>query len=260
MKVLVALPSYKGFVAKDHARSVQNLFLTPQPNGERIEWLQSDSVGCPVLPRVRNALCAQALAQNCDAILFIDDDIGFEPLDVFRMISHGVGVVGAIPQKRMHRWDDQPRLAVSPVGLRINPESGLALPVEPRLPMALTLIATQVLRDIIAADLAPPFIYASAPLEAQAHMRMFFGYELVPVPSDSREMEIAQELGIENPMSEDGEDHFFCRRAEAAGYDCLIDTEVELRHWEGQVCHDYSIKKMIAAGHAEVRSTEANAA
>lgn len=259
MKVLVALPSYKGWVAKDHARSVQNLFLTPQ-NGVQVEWVQCDSVGCPVLPRVRNAQCATALAQGCDAILFIDDDIGFEPSDVFRMLNHGVGVVGAVPQKRNHKWDDPPAMAISPQGLRINRDAGLAIPPEPKLPMALTLISTQVLREIREAGLAAPFIYASAGMDAQPHMAMYFGYELKPVPEDCREMEIARELGIENPMSEDGEDHYFCRRAAAVGYDCLIDIEVELRHWEGQVCHDYSFKKLFASGDVELRDCEAEAA
>lgn len=255
MKILVALPSYKGFVAVDHAKSVQDLFLT-QTKG--VEWVRCASVGCPVLPRVRNAQVAMGLAQGCDAVLFIDDDIGFDAADVVRMINHGVGLVGAIPQKRNHRWNDPPRLAVSANGLRLDKATGLGIPTEPRLPMALTLIAAQVFRDIREAGLAAPFVYPNAGRDAQEHLAMYFGYELNPCPEWSAEYDLAQELGIENPMSEDGEDHYFCRRAALVGWDSVIDTEVELRHWEGQVCHDYSIKKMLAEGSAHLQEQPAN--
>lgn len=256
MKILLAVPSRTGWVAWDHARSVQRLYMASmeraRETGQAIEWMESSHRG-GLVHRARNAQAAAALAYDCDALLFIDDDIGFEPADVFRMIDHGLGVVGAIPQKRAHKWSDPPRLAVAPHGLRLDPNTGLALPPEPKLPMALTLISTQVLRDIRAMGLAEPWVFGGMPDEVQPHMAMYFNFELNSCPDYSVEWETAQRLGISDPKNDDGEDHYFCRRAAAAGYDIVIDTEVELRHWEGQICHDYSFKKMLAAGDAELR-------
>jgi hypothetical protein len=249
LRIMLAIPCYKGFLAADTSKSCEELFLYAQQVEPKVEWIRAVSTGCPVLPRVRNSLVASALQKDCDAILFLDDDIGFEAKDVYRMIGHmferGYGVIGAVPQKRNHRWDDPPKMAISPEGMRVNQELRLGLPSEPKLPMALTLIACQVFRDIKAAGLAPSFVYPPPGEEAQKHMAMYFGYELNAAPDWSKEYALARKLGIQNPMTEDGEDHYFCRRAAAAGYECLIDLEAELRHWEGQVLHDWSMKKEL---------------
>jgi hypothetical protein len=87
-------------------------------------------------------------------------------------------------------------------------------------------------------------------------MAMYFGYEARACPEGSIEAKMSKRLGIANPMVEDGEDNYFCRRAAAVGYDSVIDLDVELRHWEGRVCHDYSLKKFFAerGGLAAIKS------
>ena len=258
LRILAAIPCYSGYLTDDTSRSLESLFIYSRQAEPRIEWGRAVTRGCPVLPRVRNALVANALSQGFDGILFIDDDIGFEARDVYRMIGHRVGLIGAVPQMRNNRWNDPPRLAVSPTSLRINPERRLA--VSPQsLPMALTFISAQVFRAIRAAGLAPPIMYSDIPEEAQEHMAMYFGYEARPCPEGSIEAQLAKRLGIENPMMEDGEDNFFCRRAAAVGYDSVIDLDVELRHWEGRVCHDYSLKKFLAENAGGLRPLPAKA-
>jgi hypothetical protein len=255
-RIVAAIPCYKGYLADDTSRSLENLFIYSLQAEPRIEWARVVSIGSPVLPRVRNSLVATALSQGADGILFIDDDIGFEARDVYRMIGHGLGLIGAIPQMRNSRWNDPPRLAVSANGLRINPERGLA--VSPQsLPMALTYISAKVFRAIRAAGLAPQIMNAGAGAAAQEHMAMYFGYEARACPEWTEEAKLAKQLGITNPMVEDGEDNYFCRRASAAGYDSVIDLEVELRHWEGRVCHDYSLKKFLAENPGGLRPPEA---
>lgn len=245
LRVMAAIPCYSGQLSDDTARSLENLFIYSLDAKPQIEWARAVTVGCPVLPRVRNALVATALYQEMDGILFIDDDIGFEAKDVYRMIGHGVGLIGGVQQMRTSRSGEPPRLAVSPIGLRYNPERRLAMTPQ-SLPMALTYISAKVFHAIRAAGLAQPLMYADIPEAAQKHMAMYFGYEARPCPEGSREAQMAKRLGIENPMMEDGEDHYFCRRAAQVGFDSIIDLEVELRHWEGRVCHDYSFKKLLA--------------
>jgi len=257
---MVAIPNYKGFLAEDTDKSLIDLFSYVPKDGEpKIQWGRSVSKGCPVLPRVRNHMCYEALAGGFDGLLFIDDDIGFNANEVYRMIGRGYGLIGAIPQKRNHKWNDPPSLAVPPPGVKYfksdEGEYEVGIPPEPKLPMACTFIATQVLKDIDEAGLVPKYIYT--PQSGQkAHCSQYFGYELVPAPEWSYEHQVGKELGVENPMCEDGEDHYFCRRAAQAGYESLIDVTVELRHWEGQVCHDYSYKKYLAENVAKMQAVE----
>lgn len=262
---MVAIPNYKGFLAEDTDKSLIDLFSYVPKDGEpKIQWGRSVSKGCPVLPRVRNHMCYEALAGGFDGILFVDDDIGFNPEDIYRMIGRGYGLIGAVPQKRSHKWNDSPSLAVSPMGMQFfKTEKGydIGIPMEPKLPMACTFIAAQVLKDIDEAGMVPKYIYT--PMSGQkALCSQYFGYELVPAPEWSYEYQVGKELGVENPMCEDGEDHYFCRRAALAGYESLVDLTVELRHWEGQVCHDYSFKKYLAenGSQLEVKDIDAQVA
>lgn len=248
-KIMVAIPNYKGFLAADTSQSLESLFLYNAQTDYNINWMRSVSTGCPVLPRVRNHMVQTMLNKNCDGILFIDDDIGFEAKDVYAMIQRGFGLIGAVPQRRNHAWNGEPSLAVPPHGMQFfkteDGEYDIAIPPEPKLPMACTFIAAQVFRDIIEAKLVEPYIYTPASGQRDV-CYTFFGYELVPAPEWSLEYKTGREMGIERPMCEDGEDHYFCRRAAQVGYESLIDLKVELRHWEGQVRHDYSLKRYLA--------------
>lgn len=241
-KIALAVPSYKGFVACDHAHSVQMMLMAKPKN---VEWILVSSVGCGVLPRARNSQVATSMAHDCTHILFVDDDIGFNPDDVYRMIARDVGVIGAIPQKRSSHWNEPAQLAVTPKGLKYYPTLGVAIPTEPRLPMALTLIKTEVFQTMRDKGLVDPFVYPKIGDDANRHLATYFGYELEPAPEWSFEYALAKRMNLE-AVTDDGEDHYFCRRAAKAGYDIFIDVEAELRHYEGMVCHDYSLKKHFA--------------
>lgn len=261
LRIMIAVPSYKGFNANDLTLSLMKLVTMRTDPG--IEWLPSFSRACPVLPRVRNSMAAEAIARGCTHLLFVDDDIGFKPEDVIRMIGHDVGIVAAVPQKRNSKWSDPPKMAIAPDGLRLDTNSGLAIPPDPKAPMALTLIKTEVFRKIGEAQfegrpVAPRFLYPLSSKEAQQHMRMYFGYELAPCPEWSAEYALGKELGWADDeiMSEDGEDHFFCRRAAFVGETVYLDTEVELLHMEGNVAHDYSLKKLMASDQVVLRKQD----
>jgi hypothetical protein len=256
LRIMIAVPCYSGYPKAEHSHSVRQ--LTMLNTSPRIEWIPAYSLSCPCLPRVRNALIAKALAANCTHVLFIDADIAFDPRDVIRMIGHDTEIVAAVPQKRSQVWNEPPRLAIAPNGLAIMPALGLAEPPEPKLPMALTLIKTSLIHRMREQGLIQPLIYVPLTDDEQPFMGMYFGYEAVPVQEGYEEYEVAKRLGIEGALSEDGEDHFFCRRAAQAGARILIDIEVELKHYEGNVCHDYSFKKLFASDLAHFKDLAGN--
>src|SRR6185312_16040760 len=66
------------------------------------------AAGTAILPRVRNRLIAQAMADRCDWIVCIDANIGFNADDSFKLFKHNVDIVAAAPAKRHHRSDEQP--------------------------------------------------------------------------------------------------------------------------------------------------------
>lgn len=265
LKIMIAVPSYRGFNVNNQTNSLLKLVTTN--TDPKVQWIPVYSKACGVLPRVRNTLAAQACAEECTHLLFIDDDISFNHMDVFRMIGHDVGVVAAVPQKRIVKWSDPAKLAVAPDGLRVLPDVGLAIPPEPKAPMALTLIKTEVLKAIgelkneDGSDAAPRFVYPLLGPKAHEFLRVYFGYQLHPIPEWSAEAEFAKEhLQHWDPkdlQSEDGEDHYFCRLAKRAGYDIFLDLEVELSHFEGNVEHDYSFKKLLASDLVTLQRQEA---
>src|SRR5689334_21244168 len=110
MKVALLTPCYQGTVHHFHMMAAIKTFDLARQKG--IELIQFTAAGCPVLPRVRNRLLADALAEGCDWAVFIDDDIVWKPEDLFRLISHGVDIVAAAPPKRHKRWDEEPSCAV----------------------------------------------------------------------------------------------------------------------------------------------------
>ena len=57
--------------------------------GVDIQWV--NAVGHANTPRVRNVLCHQGLALDADDLIWIDDDISFEPDALFQLL------VGQLP-------------------------------------------------------------------------------------------------------------------------------------------------------------------
>jgi hypothetical protein len=73
--------------------------------GLEFEWV----VGSSNLPRVRNELVAKFLASDCTDLLFIDDDMGWEPNDVMRLLASDQPVIGIVGAKKVELPDDDIR-------------------------------------------------------------------------------------------------------------------------------------------------------
>jgi len=65
-------------------------------------------VGNSNLPRARNELVAAFLASNYTDLLFVDDDMGWEPEAVVRLLASDKPLLGAVGSKKVMRPDSDP--------------------------------------------------------------------------------------------------------------------------------------------------------
>ncbi len=73
-----------------------------------IRWWLQNTVGSSNLPRARNDLAAGFLASDYDDMLFIDDDMGFKPNDVVRLLASDQDLIGGVGCKKVMRPDTDP--------------------------------------------------------------------------------------------------------------------------------------------------------
>lgn len=70
-------------------------------------WIQN-TVGSSNLPRARNELAAGFLASDFTDLLFIDDDMGWEPRDVVRLLASDKPLLAGVGCKKVERPDTDP--------------------------------------------------------------------------------------------------------------------------------------------------------
>jgi GT2 family glycosyltransferase len=186
--------------------------------------------GTAILPRVRNRLIAQAMADKCDWIVCIDDDIGFEASDFFKLFKHGVDIVAAAPAKRHHRWDEQPAaIAKFPTGNIVGKHTEVG-----RL-WKMDAVATgfMAIRSTVIDRLeavTTPYITEGV------QVRTWFWLDLIT---------------IDGLITDEGEDYNFCRKFREIGGECWVDPDIRVRHYTGSVCHD------ICLADAQIKEVEA---
>lgn len=219
MKVALATPTRSGYVRNEHMLSC--IDTTTLANNKGIALAHLVGAGCSLIARARNQLVAVALEQKCDFIVFVDDDIAFKPEDFFKLIDHDVDVVGAAPARRHKRWDQQPHVVVKPKGgdtvKQYETAVGRLWEVE-RLATAFLAIRATVFKDI--EPLTEPFRSDGKRYDT----RTWFFHDLVEIDGD---------------VWDEGEDYNFCRKWTHMGGTCFLDPDIRLRHYEGNVCHDF---------------------
>jgi len=171
-----------------------------------VSWFTQ--VGHANLPRARNILTGQALKWGADDIIFIDDDIGWEPEALLKLmhVPEKVLICAGAPQRRTEelsfcggpdnnlQWDcGEGRVIYSGYAatafLRVKREAFEAL-----------------------ADKVETFSYTGTDYKA------FFNYKIGPNPS-------GKEVGFI------GEDYYFSMLAKDNDVEVWIDPTIELRHW-----------------------------
>jgi hypothetical protein len=167
------------------------------------QWLQV--TGHANTPRVRNLLVHWAL-KNTDAtdLVFIDDDIAWEPQAFERLLSHDVDIVAGAPARRSNDQSFCGRLDNPDVQKRhgelVSGQAATAF-------MRVTRKAYE--------HLAPT--RRSFEYQDEADVKAFFDYDIGPTG--------AGQIGYV------GEDFWFCDQANAQGLDVWIDPHIRLKHY-----------------------------
>lgn len=224
MRVALCTPCRSGTVHHQHMLSAMDTRMLAARKS--IQWRHYTAPGCSVLPRVRNRLVSAALADGCDWVVFVDDDIAWDAADFFRLMEHGEKVVGAAPAKRHKRWDEQPAAVFAPLDGDIPGKvtsAGTLWEVK-GLATAFLAIHASVFREL--EDMTQAYWSEGAPHET----RNWFWFDLQTI--DGRFMD-------------EGEDYHFCRKWREIGGRCFVDPHIRLRHYDGNVCHDFCAADLI---------------
>ena len=111
---MIGTPAYGGNVTTTYMNSYVRA-LSQMP--DYIELVLNTYPGDSLITRGRNTMVSQFLATDCDALLFIDADIGFDHHHITRLIGAGKDVVGGVYPIKEIAWD---RLIAA---VHENPES-----------------------------------------------------------------------------------------------------------------------------------------
>jgi len=228
MRIGLCTPCYNEQVHYDYMLSVIAVDRMAAQLGHELKTYIA--AGTAILPRVRNRLIAQAMADQCDWIVCIDDDIGFNAADFFKLFKHDVDIVAAAPAKRHHRWDEQPAaIAKFPQGniTGMRTQAGRIWKVDA--------VATgfMAIRSTVIDRLKP----VTRPYTTEgAQVRDWFWLDMIT---------------IDGQVTDEGEDYNFCRKFISVGGQCWVDPDIRVRHYTGSVCHD------VCLADAEIREEEA---
>lgn len=215
MRIGLCTPCYNEQVHYDYMLSVMAVDRMAARLGHELKTYVA--AGTAILPRVRNRLVAQAMADQCDWIVCIDDDIGFDAADFFKLLQHGVDIVAAAPAKRHHRWDENPAaVAKFPKG-KIT---GKRTEVGRLWKMDAVATGFMAIRSTVIDRLEPvttPYVTENT------QVRTWFWLDLLQTPDG---------------VTDEGEDYNFCRKFASVGGECWVDPDIRVRHYTGSVCHD----------------------
>lgn len=206
-KLFIATPAFDGKVNVSYACSLCDTRLLMALNG--IEVMVRVNVSGSLLVRERNELLKQFLASDATHILCIDSDIGWNPLDVKRLIDHNEDFVSVLyPARGPDRCflfravyeDEHKKMNVSEKGL---------LPME-YVPAGFMLMKREMIEAMI--KHFPELYYEPKDPSLKQHA----GHHLFAIELFEGEFW--------------GEDYVFCRRARQAGFKIWVDPMVELDH------------------------------
>ena len=104
MKLFIATPMYGGIAKNQYTISMQNLIVKLSQRGHTISTTTIGNES--LITRARNTLAHKFLKTDCEAMLFIDADHGWDADDVVRMIESGKDLIGAIYPMKGINWEN----------------------------------------------------------------------------------------------------------------------------------------------------------
>jgi hypothetical protein len=104
MKIFIATPMYGGIAKNNYTISMQNLLVKLSQRGHSITTTTIGNES--LITRARNTLAHKFMSSDCDALLFIDADHGWDSDDVARMVEEGKDLIGAIYPMKGLNWEN----------------------------------------------------------------------------------------------------------------------------------------------------------
>lgn len=171
-------------------------------------------VGSSNLPRARNEIVARFLASDCTDLLLIDDDMGWAPEAVIRLLASDKPVIAGVGRKRVDKPNSDPEVwCFAPLdGARLVQDDDMGAIEVNAVGTAFMKIERAVLEAMIAAH--PTWKrdgHDQMPEPVKAKYYQFFRFD----PDDTMEL---------------GEDYVFCRRWRDLGGRIYIDPTIALSH------------------------------
>jgi hypothetical protein len=99
--LFVAVPTYDGAPEAAQRDSIHKLRVALKEKSIYYEARE-----CSFIPWARDLAAHNFLKSECDELLFVDDDISFEPETIFAMRAANVPVVGVACPKKVLTWDN----------------------------------------------------------------------------------------------------------------------------------------------------------
>ena len=103
-KVLIATPSYDGTLDVWYVNSLVGTIRESEDRGIRIDpiYMSYDAL----IQRARNDLVAIAIHGDYDDMIFIDGDIEWDPMWIFKLLKYSQDVVGGTYRKKADEFED----------------------------------------------------------------------------------------------------------------------------------------------------------
>jgi hypothetical protein len=105
MKLCIATPMYGGNAKSVYINAIADFVNEIVKRGHSV--VQVSVTNESLITRARNTLAYEFLnSTDCDALLFVDGDHGFNPMDVADMIESGKDLIGAIYPMKSINWEN----------------------------------------------------------------------------------------------------------------------------------------------------------
>jgi hypothetical protein len=169
-------------------------------------------VGSSNLPRARNGLAARFLASDYDVLLMIDDDMGWEPGAVIRMLASEHAFIAAAGRKKSRRPNADPSVwcaqFIPDAPLRLDDMGAIEVK---RIGAAFVALDRSVLTGLASAH---PEWKRDGHEDMNAAQHAAY-HQFFQFTTDDEEI---------------GEDYLFCDRWRAIGGEVWVDPSIELKH------------------------------
>lgn len=213
MNLFIATPVY-GSLATDYVHSLLLSAPALEKAGHTVQWKTHE--GCCYVHISRNKLVEEFLNSNCDELIFIDSDIGWDPQDLVNLVAIDKDIVGGAIPYRMGKLAFPVAYYKAEDGTPMGElETGL---IDCNvIPTAMLKIKKDVFFRMIGGGLAEKRVeYSASDGMEGGRWRSFFDFETDNV----------------NHL-EFGEDVTFCRKALKLGYHLWCYPNMTLRHHGG---------------------------